>query len=60
MENNIGDCKKCWKHPSLLGTPLPKCNGKEREKCCIKKCKKEKYENGFTSCLCDKNTKKFI
>jgi uncharacterized surface protein with fasciclin (FAS1) repeats len=35
-----------------LGTPLPKCNGKERKDCCVSKCKKQ-YINGFTSCPCD-------
>ena len=42
MENNNEDCAKCWKHPSLIGTPLPKCNGKEAKECCISKCKKKK------------------
>jgi hypothetical protein len=35
------NCKKCWKHPSVLGTPLPKCNNKEITECCITKTKKK-------------------
>lgn len=35
------NCKKCWTHPSVLGTPLPKCNNKEITECCITKTKKK-------------------
>ena len=43
------NCKKCWTHPSILGTPLPKCNNKEITECCITKTKKKK------SCCCSED-----
>jgi uncharacterized surface protein with fasciclin (FAS1) repeats len=46
----------CWKHPSSIKCPEPQCGTSETSKCCKKKCKKkQKYENGFDSCICDNN-----
>ena len=39
MEDNSENCTKCWKHPSILGTPLPKC--------------KKKYKKEINTCPCD-------
>ena len=45
----------CWKHPSSVRCPEPQCVPNETKKCCQKKCnKKSKYDNGFDSCICDK------